>query len=76
MKNYTEQGGDKWIISGTLEIIEEGQITIEGIQLTRAEAQVDSTATTVSSLKEDFNNLLSNLRAAGIIKGYFCLFKS
>ncbi|GAA0109252.1 head fiber protein [Clostridium tertium] len=68
VKNYTEQGGDKWIISGTLEIIEDGQITIEGIQLTRAEAQVDSTATTVSSLKEDFNNLLSNLRAAGIIK--------
>lgn len=68
VKNYTEQGGDKWIISGTLEVTEEGQITIEGIQLTRAEAQVDSTATTVSSLKEDFNNLLSNLRAAGIIK--------
>lgn len=67
-RNYQEAGGDKWIVSGTLEVTAEGQITIEGIQLTRAEAQEDSTATTVSALKEDFNNLLANLRNAGIIK--------
>ena len=28
----------------------------------------DSTATTVSDLKDDFNTLLANLRAAGMIK--------
>ncbi|MEG0729633.1 MAG: Head fiber protein [Anaerovoracaceae bacterium] len=66
-KNYTEQGGDKWIISGTLEVTADGQIIIEGIQLTRAEVQADSTATTVSALKDDFNSLLSKLKSAGLM---------
>lgn len=62
-KNYTEQGGDKTVIGGTL-VIEEGA-TVTGYPL--AEHQADSEATTVAALKEDFNALLEKLIAAGIM---------
>jgi hypothetical protein len=64
-KNYTEQGGDITHIGGKL-IIEEGA-SVEGLLSTPAENQADSEATTVVALKEDFNGLLSKLKAAGIM---------
>jgi hypothetical protein len=67
VKNYKEQGGDKWVISGILEVTADGQIIIEGIELKRAAAQADSVAATVAGLKDDFNSLLAKLRTAGII---------
>ena len=67
VKNYTEQGGDKWVISGTIDITAEGELTINGIALTRAANQVDSTATTIADLKTDFNALLAKLQAAGLM---------
>lgn len=68
-KNYTEQGGEKTVIGGTLEIsgtleIKEGA-TISG--LPKAETQADSTAEDISSLVTDFNALLTKLKAAGFI---------
>jgi hypothetical protein len=63
VKNYTEQGGDKTIIGGTLVITEDG--TAEG--LPTAEAQADSTASTIAALVIDFNALLAKLRTAGIM---------
>ena len=63
-KNYTEQGGEKTVIGGTLEIKEGATIT----GLPAADAVADSTASTVAGLVTDFNNLLAKLRAAGIIK--------
>ena len=60
-KNYTEAGGEKTVIGGTLEIKEGASVT----GLPKAEAQADSTATTVADLKGDFNALLAKLRAAG-----------
>lgn len=62
VKNYTEQGGEVTHIGGKL-IIDEGG-SIEGLQ---AENQAASTATTVAALKDDFNNLLSKLKAAGLM---------
>ena len=64
VKNYTEQGGEKTVIGGSL-IIEEGA-TVEG--LPSAVAQADSVASTIAALVIDFNALLAKLRAAGIIK--------
>lgn len=64
VKNYTEQGGEKTVIGGSL-IIEEGA-TLEG--LPAADSQADSVASTIAALVIDFNNLLAKLRAAGIIK--------
>lgn len=62
-KNYTEQGGDVTHIGGKL-IIDEGG-SIEGLPV--AENQTESTASTVATLKEDFNALLEKLKDAGLM---------
>lgn len=67
VKNYAEQGGDKWVVNGTLEVTAAGQITIDGVPLTRAATQPDSTATTVAELKGDINALLAKLKIAGLM---------
>ena len=62
-KNYTEQGGDKTIIGGTLEIKQGASVT--GLPV--AENQANSTATDVTGLVTDFNALLTKLKAAGLM---------
>lgn len=63
-KNYTEQGGEKTVIGGILEIKEGASVT--GLPI--AENQVDSTATDVAGLVTDFNALLAKLKAAGLME--------
>lgn len=67
IKNYAEQGGDKWVVSGILEVTAEGQININGTPLTRATKQADSTAADITALKDDFNALLTKLKNAGLM---------
>jgi hypothetical protein len=67
VKNYTDQGGEKTVIGGTLEITAGGKLTFEGVELKPLESQADSTATTISDLKSDFNALLAKLKAAGVM---------
>jgi hypothetical protein len=62
-KNYTEQGGGKTVIGGTLEIAEGGHVT----GLPKAEFQADSTAADTAALVADFNALLAKLIAAGLM---------
>ena len=62
-KNYTEQGGEKTVIGGTLEIKEGASVT----GLPAAENQADSEATTIAGLVTDFNALLAKLKAAGLM---------
>ncbi|MGY3749373.1 Head fiber protein [Vagococcus acidifermentans] len=62
-KNYTEQGGEKTVIGGTLEIKDEA--TVVGLSL--IENQSKSTATTIEDLVTDFNDLLSKLKTAGLM---------
>ena len=62
-KNYTEQGGDKTVIGGTLEIKQGASVT--GLPV--AENQADSTAIDVAGLATDFNALLTKLKAAGLM---------
>jgi hypothetical protein len=64
VKNYTEQGGSKTVIGGTLEIAEGGQVL--GL-FTPAAFQADSVATDVAGLVTDFNALLAKLKAAGLM---------
>ena len=67
VKNYTEQGGEKTVIGGILEIAEGATVTgLPGIP--KAENQADSTATTVADLKSDFNALLSKLKESGLME--------
>lgn len=63
-KNYTEQGGETTVIGGTLKI-EEGA-TVAGFL--QAANQANSTASTISDLKTDFNTLLLKLKTAGLMK--------
>lgn len=62
-KNYTEQGGEKTVIGGTLEIKEGASVT----GLPSAINQVASTAATVAGVKDDFNALLLKLKDAGLM---------
>ena len=68
VKNYAEPGGGKWVVGGTLEVIAEGQLLLDGNPLERAANQADSTATTIADLKGDFNALLAKLQAAGLME--------
>lgn len=62
-KNYTEQGGEKTIIGGTLEIKEEA--SVKGLPF--AINQAASTASTVAGVKEDLNALLLKLKDSGLM---------
>ena len=63
MSYNTEQGGEKTVIGGVLEIKEGALIT--GLPV--LENQADSTADSVETLVTDFNNLLTKLKVAGIM---------
>ena len=66
-KNYTEQGGEKTVIGGTLEIKEGASVTGLPSLFTPAENQSASTAEDLAGLLVDFNALLSKLKAAGLM---------
>ena len=68
VKNYKEQGSEKWVVNGILEITEEGVFLLNGKPLIRAEFQEESTATTIADLKADFNSLLQKLKYAGLME--------
>ena len=65
-KNYTEQGGDKTVIGGTLEILEGA--TVKGLPLPIAENLPESTIESLNTLTESFTTLLINLKDAGLMK--------
>ena len=65
VKNYTEQGGERTVIGGTLEIVAGGQVV--GL-FTPVALQADSTATTIAGLVTDFNSLLAKLKTAGLME--------
>lgn len=67
VKNYTEQGGEKTVIGGTLEVTSGGKLSFEGMDLMPAENQAESIASTIAELKTDFNALLTKLKAAGLM---------
>lgn len=62
-KNYTEQGGEKTVIGGTLEISDGAVVT----GLPTLDNQVASTAATVEDLVADFNALLIKLKITGLM---------
>ena len=65
VKNYTEQGGDKTVIGGELEVKEGARVG--GLLSTPAKHQDASAATTVAALKDDLNALINKLKNAGIM---------
>ena len=67
VKNYTEQGGEKTVIGGNLEITPEGKLLFDKTEVRPADTQGDSTAADVASLVTDFNALLAKLKTAGLM---------
>jgi len=67
VKNYTEQGGERTVIGGELEITSDGKLIFAGLELKPAVYQANSTASDVAGLVTDFNALLAKLKAAGIM---------
>ncbi|KHF41450.1 head fiber protein [Halalkalibacter okhensis] len=67
VKNYTEQGGERTVIGGTLDISEGGKLTFVGEEVSPSVNQEDSTATDVEGLVADFNALLAKLKEAGLM---------
>ena len=68
VKNYTQQGGEKSVIGGEMEIAVGGRLTFDGFELKPAETQTDSTASTIAGLVADFNALLAKMKAAGLME--------
>ena len=68
VKNYTEQGGEKTVIGGQIEIAEGGKLTFGEVELKPCELVADSTASTVAGAVIDLNNLITQLKAAGLMK--------
>ena len=72
-KNYFSDGGDALVIGGKLTFLEGAQVenfpgTNSGGTSSKAAYLADSEASTVANLKNDFNTLLSSLRAAGLME--------
>ena len=67
VKNYTEQGGEKTVIGGTLDVASGGKLSFAGTELKPAAYQANSEASTIAGLVVDFNSLLAKLIAAGLI---------
>ena len=67
-QNFFAHGGSELVIGGKLTILEGAEVT--GIQsvFTPAANQADSTASTIATLKEDFNTLLASLKTAGLME--------
>ena len=66
VKNYHEQGGDKWVVKGDLEFADGGRLIFNGQQLKPAEGLVDlDSGDTVTATV--YNQLLEKLYAAGIM---------
>ena len=67
IKNYSIQGGEKWVVEGELELTRNGRLLFNGQELRPVTGPADSGAGTIAELKTDFNALLEKLYGAGIV---------
>ena len=72
-RNYTAHGGTETVIGGKLTFLPGAEVEglealLPSMQPPQLPAQADSVATTIAALKDDFNALLSKLRAAGLME--------
>ena len=73
-RNYQAHGGNEWVIGGKLTFLPGA--TVEGGEglfdlptgiANQIPFMADSEATTIAALKEDYNQLLAAMRAAGVM---------
>ena len=69
-KNYHAHGGNEWVVGGKLTILP-GAV-VEGLPAStkdiKIENQPQSEATTIATLRDDFNTLLTILKSSGIME--------
>ena len=83
IKNYREQGGEKAVIEGVLEIKNGGKLIIDGQEfssqstssptpttpsLRKVSYQATSTSTNVEGIRHDFNDLINAMKDAGLME--------
>ena len=73
-RNYHAHGGNEWVIGGKLTFLPGATLEgAEGLFDTPTNGQVQLTnlsaseATTVAALREDYNRLITGLKAAGLM---------
>ncbi len=72
-RNYHAHGGNEWIVGGKLTflpgaVVEGAEGLFDPVPAAKLPFVAESEATTVAALREDFNALLSVLKAAGIME--------
>ena len=72
-RNYHAHGGNEWVIGGKLTFlptasVEGGDALFGGADFVPAANVPASEAATIATLKDDFNALLSALKAAGLME--------
>ena len=72
-RNYHAHGGNEWIVGGKLTflpgaVVEGAEGLFDPASTAKLPFVVESEATTVAALREDFNALLTVLKAAGIME--------
>jgi hypothetical protein len=72
-RNYHAHGGNEWIVGGKLTflpgaVVEGAEGLFDPAPAAKLPFVAESDATTVATLREDFNALLSVLKAAGIME--------
>lgn len=66
VKNYTQQGGERTVIGGTLDIAPGGKVTADGAQAA-AIADAAGGGTVDAEARAALNDVLAALRGIGII---------
>jgi hypothetical protein len=66
-KNFSDQGGNRWVVGGELDVQPGATFKLNGTAVTQAADQANSTAADVATLVTDFNSLLAKLKAAGLM---------
>lgn len=72
-RNYHAHGGNEWIVGGKLTflpgaVVEGAEHLFDPPAGEKLPFVAESNATTVAALREDFNSLLTALKAAGIME--------
>lgn len=73
VKNYQEQGGDRWVIGGEIDILSDGALKIAGTALSKSAAQLNAAPVRIISYEVenlDANGDISNRPIFYVPTGY------
>lgn len=68
-KNYSDQGGDRYVVGGEMNVLPDGKITADGVQSAAILDHADPATATTTEIATKQNQILAALRGVGIIAG-------